>query len=47
MRKDGMVSKQDFMKVMEQRFDMMDKDKKGMISVKDIAKILDPQFAVP
>ena len=47
MRKDGMVSKQEFMRLMEKRFDTMDKDKKGMISAADVAKILDPQFAVP
>jgi Ca2+-binding EF-hand superfamily protein len=40
----GMVSKQDFMKMMEKRFDTMDKQKKGMISTADIAKILDPNF---
>ena len=45
MRKDGMVTKQDFIKLMGQRFDAMDKQKKGMLSVKDVAKILDPNFA--
>jgi Spy/CpxP family protein refolding chaperone len=47
MRQDGMVSKQDFMKMMEKRFEMMDKQKKGMLSAKEIAKILDPNFATP
>jgi hypothetical protein len=47
MRKDGMVTKADFVKLMEKRFDAMDKQKKGMLSAKDIAKILDPGFAVP
>jgi len=46
MRKDGMVTKQDFIKLMGQRFDAMDTQKKGMLSAKDIAKILDPGFAV-
>jgi arsenate reductase-like glutaredoxin family protein len=45
-RADGMVTKQDFIKLMGQRFDAMDKQKKGMLSVKDVAKILDPNFAV-
>lgn len=47
MRPDGMVTKADFMKMMEKRFDAMDKQKKGMLSAQDIAKILDPNFAVP
>ena len=46
MNKDGMVTKQDFIKLMGQRFDAMDTQKKGMLSAKDIAKILDPGFAV-
>ncbi len=46
MRQDGMVTKADFVKMMEKRFDMMDKAKKGMLSAKDIAKILDPGLAV-
>jgi hypothetical protein len=46
MRKDGMVTKADFMKMMEKRWDMMDKQKKGMMSEKDIGKLLDPGFAV-
>ncbi len=45
MRQDGMVTKQDFVKLMEKRFDAMDAQKKGMLSVKDVAKILDPSFA--
>jgi Ca2+-binding EF-hand superfamily protein len=44
MRSDGMVSKQEFMKMMEKRFDAMDKQKKGMISAEEIAKILDPSL---
>jgi hypothetical protein len=46
MRQDGMVTKQDFVRLMEKRFDAMDKQKKGMLSAQDIAKILDPNFAV-
>ena len=46
MRQDGMVTKADFVKMMEKRFDMMDKGKKGMLSAQDIAKILDPNLAV-
>jgi hypothetical protein len=41
-----MVTKQDFIKLMGQRFDAMDKQKKGMLSVKDVAKILDPGLAI-
>ncbi len=44
MRQDGMVTKQDFVKLMEKRFEAMDKQKKGMLSVKDVAKILDPGY---
>jgi hypothetical protein len=46
MRTDGMVTKQDFIKLMGSRFDAMDKQKKGMLSVKDVAKILDPGLAI-
>ncbi|MEO8848729.1 MAG: hypothetical protein ABI440_08905 [Casimicrobiaceae bacterium] len=37
--KDGMVSKQDFMKMMEKKFDAMDKQHKGMLSTDDIMHI--------
>jgi hypothetical protein len=37
--KDGMISKKDFMAMMEKRFDAMDKGKKGMISMADAMKI--------
>jgi hypothetical protein len=37
--KDGMISKKDFMAMMEKRFDAMDKGKKGMISTADAMKI--------
>ncbi len=42
-RQDGMVTKQDFIKMMEKRFDAMDKKKKGMLSEAEIAYILDPR----
>ncbi len=37
--KDGMVSKKDFMKMMEKKFDAMDKSHKGMLSTDDIMRI--------
>jgi hypothetical protein len=37
--KEGMITKKDFMAMMEKRFDMMDKSKKGMISMNDAMKI--------
>ena len=37
--KDGMVSKKDFMAMMEKKFDAMDKQKKGMLSTADVMKI--------
>jgi hypothetical protein len=37
--KDGMISKKDFMAMMEKRFNMMDKSKKGMISMHDAMMI--------
>jgi hypothetical protein len=37
--KDGMVSKKDFMAMMEKRFDMMDKKKIGRISRADVMAI--------
>jgi hypothetical protein len=37
--KDGMVSKKDFMAMMEKKFDAMDKAKKGMLSTTDIMRI--------
>jgi Ca2+-binding EF-hand superfamily protein len=36
--KDGMISKSEFMAMMEQKFDMMDKAKKGRLSAEDVAK---------
>ena len=37
--KDGMVSKRDFLAMMEKKFDAMDKGKKGMLSTADIMRI--------
>jgi len=37
--KDGMVSKKDFLAMMEKKFDAMDKAKKGMLSTTDIMRI--------
>lgn len=36
--KDGMISKSEFMAMMEQKFDMMDKAKKGKLTAEDVAK---------
>ena len=47
MRADGMVMKADFIKLMEKRFDAMDKGRKGMLSAEEIAKLLDPNLANP
>ena len=37
--KEGMVSKKDFLAMMEKKFDAMDKGKKGMLSVSDVMRI--------
>lgn len=37
--KDGMVTKKDYMAMMEKKFDAMDKSKKGMISMADLMRI--------
>jgi hypothetical protein len=37
--KDGMVTKSDYMKMMEKKFDAMDKSHKGMLSVDDVMRI--------
>jgi hypothetical protein len=37
--KDGMVSKKDFMAMMEKKFDAMDKARKGMLSTSDVMRI--------
>ncbi len=36
--KDGMISKAEFMAMMEQKFDMMDKARKGRLTAEDVAK---------
>jgi hypothetical protein len=47
LRSDGMVTKSDFVKLMEKRFDSMDKGRKGMLTPAEIAKLLDPNLANP
>jgi hypothetical protein len=37
--KDGMISKKDFMMLMEKKFDEMDKGRKGMLSIDDVMRI--------
>lgn len=37
--KDGMISKKDFLAMMETKFDAMDKDRKGMLSIGDLMRI--------
>ncbi len=37
--KDGMVSKKDFLAMMEKKFDTMDKANKGMLSTTDVMRI--------
>ena len=37
--KDGMISKKNFMAMMEKKFDEMDKSKKGMLSTDDVMRI--------
>ena len=37
--KDGMISKKDFMTMMEKKFDEMDKSRKGMLPVDDVMRI--------
>ena len=37
--KDGMVTKKDFLAMMEKKFDAMDSARKGMLSVADIMRI--------
>ena len=43
VRADGTVTKADFIKLMEKRFDAMDKGRKGALAVRDIAKLMDPR----
>lgn len=42
-----MVTKTEFIKLMEKRFDGMDRGKKGVLSAQDIARLLDPNLANP
>jgi len=37
--KEGMISKKDFMSMMEKRWNAMDKQKKGMLTKEDVMKI--------
>lgn len=37
--KDGMVTKKDFLAMMEKKFDAMDSARKGMLSVADVMRI--------
>jgi hypothetical protein len=43
VRPDGTVTRADFIKLMEKRFDAMDKGRRGVLSVRDIAKLMDPR----
>ena len=47
IRADGMVTRADFMKLMEKRFDAADTGRRGMLSPPEIARILDPNLANP
>ena len=47
LRRDGMVAKSDFIKLMEQRFDSADKGRRGVLSPQEIARLLDPNIANP
>jgi hypothetical protein len=47
IRADGMVTKSDFIQLMEKRFDSADKGRRGMLSPQEIARILDPNLANP
>ena len=46
-RADRMVTKTDFIKTTEKRFDAVDKAGKGMLSAEEVARILDPNIANP
>jgi hypothetical protein len=43
VRPDGTVTRADFIKLMEKRFDAMDKGRKGALPVREIAKLMDPR----
>jgi hypothetical protein len=42
MRADGMVTKREFLRMMEKRFDALDRQRSGMLPASDIARIFDP-----
>ena len=42
MRTDGMVTKRDFLRMMEKRFDALDRQRSGMLPADDVARIFDP-----
>jgi hypothetical protein len=42
MRADGMVTKREFLRMMEKRFDALDRQRSGMLPASDIARIIDP-----
>lgn len=44
MRSDGMVTRSDFLKLMEKRFDAMDKSRRGMLTTEELARIFNPVF---
>ena len=37
--KDGMISRKDFLAMMERKFDAMDRDRKGMLSIGELMRI--------
>lgn len=41
MRTRGIVTKSDFMKMMEKRFDSLDKNRRGMLTAEEIKRLLD------
>ena len=47
LRADGRVTRSDFLKLMEKRFDAADKGPRGMLTPEEIARILDPNVANP
>jgi hypothetical protein len=42
MNRQGKISKADFMKLMEQRFDAMDKERTGTLTAQQLHHMLDP-----
>jgi hypothetical protein len=47
IRADGMVTRADFIKLMEKRFDSADSGRRGLLTPQEIARILDPNVANP